>query len=454
MELFNNILFWINNVIMFIAGLAFGIQILYILLCFLPYKKFKKAKVQHKFGIIICARNEEDVIAETVKCLHKQNYPKELYDIFVIAHNCTDNTAKLARDNGAIVFECNDDEPSHKRVSYALKYGFEQILKDYDNYDAFIRFDADNIIHPDYIMHMNDAYDAGYHMARGYNNSKNLTQNAISGISGLWYIRDCRFSSHTRKALGINQFLVGPGMMFSSEIIHKDGGWTQAMGLVEDQEFAVKQLYKGYKSTYVKDAIVYEDQPSTLKDTFNRNIRMGKGSWDMFWSDGIKCLGKFFTTFNFSYLDIFLTVLFIPIAVTFCTWLPLYYGYDIIYHACIGSMPYVWRALTNVGLSLSCAFVIPFILQALLVVILERDRIGKQNMRKMWKPVLLFPLFMIIYAASIFIGAVSKPKWNQIKRNSQVTMDDTMLSSNVDNSTNAQVFTDTDDQTTNTQDNS
>lgn len=439
MEIFNSILFWINNVVFFITGLAFSIQILYVILCFLPYKKFKPAKTKHKFGIIICARNEESVIGDTIKCLLKQNYPKELFDIFVFAHNCTDNTAKIAREAGAIAFELNDTTPEHCRVSYALKYGFEKILAEHDNYDAFIRFDADNVIHPDYITKMNDALDAGYHVARGYNNSKNLTQNVYTGISGIWYLRDCRFSSHSRKALNVNQFLVGSGMMLSSEIVHKDGGWTKAMGLIEDQEFAIKQLYDGYKSTYVKEAIVYEDQPSTFMDTLNRNIRIGKGSWNLFWSDGFKCLGKFFVKWDFSYLDTFLTLFFIPIAVLFCTWFPAYYIYDVIFNICVGNMPYVWMVLKTIGLAIGCAFIIPFIFQALLVVLLERKSIGKQNMKKIWKPILLFPFFMIIYAAGIFLGTITNPKWKQIKRNSVVTMDE------IETSTNDATFEDTDD---------
>ncbi|MBR4745684.1 MAG: glycosyltransferase family 2 protein [Clostridia bacterium] len=417
MTTFYNVLTTINNVLLIFISIAFIYQILYILLCWLPYKNFKKSKKKYRFAVIICARNEELVIKDTIKCIQKQNYPADKFDIFVFAHNCTDATAKKARQAGAKVYEINDNDPAHARAAYALKGGIEQLLKEYpDSYDAFIRFDADNVVHPDYISKMNDAYAAGYQMARGKNASKNLTQNVYTGISGLWYLRDNRFSAHTRKAFKINQLLAGSGMMFSSNIIKADGGWT-ALGLIEDNEFGVKHLYKGYKSTYVRDAIVYDDQPSTLKDTFNRLVRLGKGSWNLFWSDGLKCLGKFFCTLNLSYLDVFFTLLFIPIAVVCCTWIPFYYVYDFSWTLAIGDMAHMQVFLKFLLIALIFFFIVPFILQAILIIVLERKTIGKENIKKLWKPVLAFPFFMIIYAIAIFVGAVSKPKWKAITRN-------------------------------------
>ena len=140
-----------------------------------------------------------------------------------MADNCTDNTAEIARAAGAIVYERSDPDPKHHRAGYALKYLFEKIMEEHKGYEAFIKFDADNLMEPDYISRMNDAFDAGVKCARGYSNSKNIDQNVVTGISGLWYIRDCRFASHFRSAIGQGTMLGGAGMMFSAEIIEKHG---------------------------------------------------------------------------------------------------------------------------------------------------------------------------------------------------------------------------------------
>lgn len=419
MELFNQILFWVNYILVGLISVAFTTQLLYIFFFWVPKKTYKPAKVKHRVGIIIPARNESAVIGDTVKCLFNSDYPKELFDVFVVADNCTDNTAEIARNAGAIVFEHFDDDPRHKKAGYALQYGFEKIMADYDRYDFFIKFDADNLMEPDYISKMNDAFDAGVMSARGYSNSKNLTENVVSGISGLWYIRDCRYSCHVRAFLNTTQMLGGAGMMFSAEIIRKHGGWD-CLSSSDDAEFAMNRLLEGIKTKYVADAIVYEDQPTTVADTFKRNKRMGRGLFKLFFTKGIPSLGKFFYKFGWSYLDMFFNLLFVPIAVLCCIWLPLYYGYDIIYHFATGDAAYGWNAIQNICWLLAFAFVVPFILQALLAVVLERKRI-RASFKQMVPTILCFPLFMIIYAISITIGVFSKPKWSAVKRSTAVS---------------------------------
>lgn len=423
MEIFNQILYVINWIVIAVCSVAFGVQFLYVFFFWVKPKKYKPAEVKHKAGIIIPARNEASVIGDTVKCILSSDYPKELFDVFVVADNCTDNTAQIARDAGAIVFEHFDDDPKHKKAGYALQYGFEKILESYDNYEFFIKFDADNLMEPDYISKMNDAFDSGVQSARGYENSKNLGENVVSGISGLWYIRDCRFSCNARSFLGSTQMLGGAGMMFSAEIIRKHGGWD-CLTSSDDAEFAMKRLLEGTKTEYVSEAVVYEDQPNTVKDTFKRNMRMGRGLFSLFFTKGLPSLGKFFCTLRWSYLDMFLNLMFIPLSVMFCIWLPLYYTYDCVYNFVVGNTEYAWTVITNAALAIAFAFVVPFILQALLAAVLERKKI-KVPFKKLLPAIFAFPLFMIIYAISITAGVFSKPKWSAVARSS--TTDNLMI---------------------------
>ena len=430
LETIDYVLHIINDyVLLQIIGVVFGIQVLYILLFFFKAKTYPKAKVQHRFGIVIPARNESAVIADLIKCILKSDYPRDLFDIYVVADNCTDNTAELARAAGAIVYERFDDNPKHKKAGYALKYLFEKIMEEHPGYyEAFIKFDADNLMEPDYISRMNDAFDAGVKCARGYSNSKNIDQNVVAGISGLWYIRDCRFASNFRSAIGQGTMLGGAGMMFAAEIIEKHG-WD-CLTSSDDAEFTMRRLNQDkIKTMYVKDAIVYEDQPSTIKDTFNKYMRMAGALNKMFFTQGLKSFALFFVRWKWTYLDMFMTLMFIPICVLMCIWLPIYYILYLVYHGIMefkygiylldaNGVPYsaFYKCLTIIGISLSCAFVLAFILQALLAVVLERKRI-KAPIKKLMPTVLLFPVFMIIYAAAITIGVFKKPAWKEIKRN-------------------------------------
>ena len=128
---------------------AFWAYNLVISVCSLIKFKDKPLKVNknHKFMAIIPAHNEENVVANLVKSLKAQNYPKELFDIYVIADNCTDNTAKVAQDAGAIVYERFD--ATRKTKGYAMQWFLKQKIEENADYDAFCVFDADNVAMPD-----------------------------------------------------------------------------------------------------------------------------------------------------------------------------------------------------------------------------------------------------------------------------------------------------------------
>ena len=75
---------------------------------------------KNSFAIIVCAHNEEAVVGQLVENLKILDYPKELYDIFVVADNCTDKTAEIARNAGAIVHERENKEEVGKGVCHGL----------------------------------------------------------------------------------------------------------------------------------------------------------------------------------------------------------------------------------------------------------------------------------------------------------------------------------------------
>lgn len=417
MVIFNGILEIVNLVLCTIVGVAFIFQIFYIFLFFLPAKKYPKAKAKHKIGVIIPARNEQECIGNTIINILKSNYPLDKFEIIVLADNCTDDTVTICKNLGVRVIERHENDKKKHNVGYALKYLFEQLKDEIDYFEFFIRFDADTVVDCEYLNKMNDAFESGVKVAKGYNHASNLTQNLIAGVSGLWYLRDNRFNCQARSALKTDVFLVGSGMMFSAEIIKEDGGWN-AVGSSEDTEFTIENLNKKRKCNYVSDAIIYDDQPSTLKALFNRNMRMGKGLHKLFWKDGMKCLFKFFTTFRYCYLDMFLNLLFIPIAVVCCLWFPLYYGYVLLFNwlSALGDPAVAMENLKIILIILFCAFLIPFIAQALLVYFLDKKKIN-QPFKKLAKAIFAFPLFMIVYAIGIVIGVFSRGKWKKIDRN-------------------------------------
>ena len=427
-----NILNIINNVVLIFIGIPFMLQFVFMLLFWLPKKKFKPTEKKNRICVLIPAHNEADVIYDTVKRLFdRQNYPLDMFDVYVVAHNCTDNTAEKAKQAGATVFVLDDPDPSHRIASYALKHGFEQILATEIPYDFAIRFDADNHCNDDFFTLMNDAFNAGCQIARPYESALNMTQNHFTKACGLYYTFDSRFSSRVRERLHLDAHVNGPGAMMDFNIIRKIGGYDTT-SITEDTEFCFKRMLEGYRCHFVEDAVVYEDLPSTFKDTYARNKRIAAGNVRLLGKYGFKMLGKFFTTFNFSFIEQILTYMFNIICVILCTWIPLFYVYNVAYlwatklftnaqaiAAGINAAG-LYNQLTFIGFILLFLFIFAGIGQGLLLVMLDYKKLGAKNRRSLLSGALLFPAFTVVYCVTMCLGVFQKPTWTKISRNKHV----------------------------------
>ncbi|MDE6273619.1 MAG: glycosyltransferase family 2 protein, partial [Clostridiales bacterium] len=428
-ETLYNVLTQINNVVLICIGIPFILQFLYMLLSWLPKKKFKKSDKLHRICVVIPAHNEEDVIYDTVKLLFdKQTYPRELFDVYVVAHNCDDKTAERARCAGATVFELNDPDPSHRRVSYALKHIYDKILETGIEYDFSIRLDADNHINDEFFSLMNDAYSSGVQIARPYESALNMTQNHFTTACGLYYIFDSRFSSRVRERLHIDAHVNGPGSLTAMKIIKEIGGYD-TKSICEDTEFCFKRMLDGYRCHFVEDAVVYEDLPSSFRDTLNRNKRIASGNVRLLGRYTLPMLWNTLRQFRFSFIEQILTYAFMLICVILCTWLPGYYIYAGVYlgvngyftneaMAAVGLVgPGLWQLLIIVGAALLFLFIFAGLLQGFVLVLCDYKKMGAKKRRELFSGVLLFPAFTVVYCVTMALGVFSRPKWNKINRN-------------------------------------
>ena len=239
-------------------------------------KKFPHTDTKLRYGIVVSARNEESVVGNLIDSIRKNNYPQDKLDIFVIAHNCKDNTAGVAREHGAIVYEYSNEAENTK--GYAFKYLFERIKEDYGilSYDGFFVFDADNVLDVNYIDKMNDAYVARQKKSViiSFRNSKNFGENIMSACYGLYFMYGCRFESRGRSVLGCSTRVQGTGYVFNSEIV-KDG-W-QYVTLTEDWEFTADRVLRNEKIYYCDEAVFYDEQPTSLRVMFRQRTRWAKG---------------------------------------------------------------------------------------------------------------------------------------------------------------------------------
>ena len=239
--------------------------------------KFKEKPLvtqkKHKFMAIIPAHNEEKVVGNLVESLKNQDYDKELFDIYVIADNCTDNTAIIARDAGAIVYKRFDE--AHKTKGYALNWFLKQKIEENADYDAFLVFDADNIVDKNFFNVMNRKLCQGEEVVQGYKDIKNPSESWVSAGYAFFYWTMHRFYHLARYNAGLSPLLNGTGFMVKFDLV-KNTGWDTKT-LTEDIEFSLKQIINGRKLGWATDAIVYDEQPEKFVASWKQRCRWTVG---------------------------------------------------------------------------------------------------------------------------------------------------------------------------------
>lgn len=469
------IFYWVTMIFIVILTLAGIPQMFYLLFSWLPRRHWREAKTYHKIAVIIPAHNEAGVVGTTVRSIFQNmDYPKDRYTVYVVAHNCKDNTAEVAKEAGATVLVLTDPDPKHARPAYPLAHGYKTVLKLDPEAELFIHLDADNLTAPDFFKQMNNSYDAGALIIRAYEAATNMEQNIWTKEGVVFFTKDCRLQNHFRQACHMATMTPGPGLSIARSVLERIGGWD-CYSASDDLEFTFKRLWDGYKCYYNGDAIVYEDQPSSWADTHNRLIRLGHSLHKLFWTDCWKMLIMFLRTGNPMYLDCYIQVGFIPISVLSFTLLPIYYVTWAIVMICqmngipvlsIGYFNYMrdlaatvngfmfggnyfvggfpggvvisetasaaetlrlagsnaffslldmsWKVILN--MSLFCIF------QSWLAVILDHRKLGLTwKLKGMWSCILLSPFYSLIYGYCNCVGAIKKPHWFIAKRNPENT---------------------------------
>ncbi|MBQ1977382.1 MAG: glycosyltransferase family 2 protein [Ruminococcus sp.] len=408
---------YINYFITLLFVICYAYQFIYIPIAwFKKPVKFRKAEQTKRYAFILSARNEEAVIGNLIASIKDQTYPAELIDIFVCADNCTDNTALVARNAGATVFERFNKQRVGK--GYALEYLFEKISKicDDDYYDGYFIFDADNLLDKRYVAEMNKAFCAGHRIITSYRNSKNFGTNWISAGYALWFLRDATYLNNVRMILGTSCCATGTGFLVSSEVIRENGGWKFFL-LTEDIEFSLHQVLKNEKLAYCHSAKFYDEQPTRFTDSWKQRSRWAKGYLQVFKKYRKPLVKGFFGTNAFSCFDMTMTIM--PALILSSLAVIINVIMLIVSLATQnGFMAVVWSCLEAVRNSAILLFFVGFF-----TVISEWKEIRCEG----WKKILYmftFPLFMATYVPIAMTAMVRKVKWDPIKHDDSASIDD------------------------------
>jgi 1,2-diacylglycerol 3-beta-glucosyltransferase len=277
-----SIIITLFQILLFGAEAVLALMITYLLLLtgaavFAPrYTKLRQQSPTQRFLILVPAHNEERLLPSLLANLHQLNYPASLYAIHVIADNCTDQTAALARANGAFAHERVDDERRGK--GYALQWLMQQLEVSAVPHDAVLILDADSIVSPNFLAVMDARLARGeraiqaYYAVRDPQSSWSASLRSVA-LAALHYLRPLG-----RMPLGGSAGLKGNGMVFAAEIL-REYQWSAS--LTEDIEYHLTLILGGHRVTFAPDAIVWAEMPSSLKAARTQNVRWERGRQEM-----------------------------------------------------------------------------------------------------------------------------------------------------------------------------
>lgn len=363
-------------------------------------KTYPKADRLLKYGVVIAARNEEAVIGPLLDSIRANDYPQEKLAVFVIAHNCTDRTAQIARAHGANVYEYNN--PAERTAGYAYRCLFDRINAEGAGagLDGFFIINADNVLAPDYISKMNDAFVAtgGECVITSYRNSRNFGSNYMSCLYGIYFLSACRFEARGRTVCGCSTRVSGTGYLFHPRLV--EHGW-EYVTLTEDWEFTADQLARGSKVLYCDEAEFFDEQPLTVKVMLRQRLRWARGHMIVFFTRFRELMKSLFSRENkldgrgrFSVFDISASIL--PLGVISVSLLLVQLG-------CVALCPLfgydpgrVWRIYGLISLALFALSYGLTMLGAVLLIFLERARIRNVGAGKLAAAVALWPLFLLV----------------------------------------------------------
>ncbi len=401
---------WILIGLLSFSILPLSYKIVYHFGAFKKPRKFADAKTNHKFAIIVPARNESNVIEGLLKSLEAQDYPQELFDTYVIVESEADPTVEICKnyENVHTFVRPNLDV---KTKGGAMDQLFKHLLSTgvakEKGYEAYLIFDADNIADKNFLTEMNKTFDAGYEIALAYRNSKNWNEGWIASGSALTFSIVNTYHNKTRSRINEQILVSGTGFYIASRVIHELGGWP-FQTLTEDAEVSHYAILNDIKGAYNENTQFFDTQPTKFKTSWNQRLRWIKGFLSVtniyspkLFKAAFKSkkhnLGKF--EFGMHVLPVSIPIL----AVSSYAITMLVMG---IVGVSIGVAPHLWKiAFINFAGILALTYLF-LMFYTMLLLFGERKRIDL-NAKNTFICILMNPIFMALYVP-IAVAAIFK----------------------------------------------
>ena len=254
--------------------LALAISWYYILAIFLAFRKQKRAPHSDKktrFAVIVPARNESRVIRKNLESLKKQTYDKKYYDVWVIIETKDDPTYLICQKMGVKCF-IRPEIGARRTKGFAIQDLHNYFMANDIQYDAYMIFDADNIVSSRYLELMNDLRQTGVQIGLGYRNFTNASQNWLTCTTAIFFAYMMSFTANMRSRAFRKTTLCGTGYYVDVQVIKDAGGW-RFTGMTEDMQLTAYSYYHDVKCRYYPIMDFYDEMASSVKQAHNQMVR-------------------------------------------------------------------------------------------------------------------------------------------------------------------------------------
>ncbi len=273
------VLFLTNAVLLISTSLLFIICVFFLIECIAS--RFAKTCNENldtwqntQVSIIVPAHNEATVIGSTLEILTPVLKPQDR--LIVVADNCNDATAEIARSKGATVIERHDTEKRGK--GYALDYGIKFIEPEAP--DVVIIIDADCTVHPGAIARLTECVQATQRpvQANYLMTTPKSSKSSQELLAFAHLIRNLVLPLGLKR-LGQSCALKGTGMAFPWDIISKANLATGH--IVEDLKLGLDLAIAGHSPIFCPEAKVSSYFPQQSQATKSQRTRWEHGHLQM-----------------------------------------------------------------------------------------------------------------------------------------------------------------------------
>lgn len=224
-----------------------------------------------RLALVVPAHDEAAGIARTVTNLVQLAARDGHTDVVVIADNCEDDTAEVARQHGARVIERVD--PAHRGKGYALDHAFRTL--DPEGYAAYAVVDADTVAADNFVDLLRREFGRG---ARALQVRYGVLGGDASARSGLLDLALSAFNvlrPRGRERLGLSVGILGNGFALRREVLHAVP--YTAASVVEDLEYHLRLIAAGVRVHHVDGTSVRGEMPTSAHGRQTQRARWEGG---------------------------------------------------------------------------------------------------------------------------------------------------------------------------------